>query len=157
MLVEAGYEVVTLTGPYGVLAKFDFEKPDILLFNLDMPNFDTDVLLDTVIHAPQTRNMAVIALATGDAQAVEEYCKSQNVHGFFMKDQGLDSLVAYLFQLSLDSLHDPALLKHQRVFLLHKYWLFNVLPIASSQASIKAYVGRSPRSLLQTLHIFFSP
>lgn len=96
MLVEAGYEVVTLTGPYGVLAKFDFEKPDILLFNLDMPNFDTDVLLDTVIHAPQTRNMAVIALATGDAQAVEEYCKSQNVHGFFMKDQGLDSLVAYL-------------------------------------------------------------
>ncbi len=96
MLVAAGYEVVTLTGPYGVLAKFDFEKPDILLFNLDMPNFDTDVLLDTVTHAPQTVHMAVIALARGDAQAVEDYCRSQNVHGFFMKDQGLDSLVSYL-------------------------------------------------------------
>lgn len=96
ILVEAGYEVVTLTGPYGVLAKFDFEKPDILLFNLDMPNIDTDVLLETFSHTSQTQYMAVIALATGDAEAVEEYCCNQHVHGFFMKDLGLDTLASYL-------------------------------------------------------------
>jgi len=96
LLLDAGYDVVTLTGPYGILAKFDFEKPDVLLFNPDMPNADSDALLHTIVSAPQMRNTAVIAIARGDAEAVEDYCLSVNLHGYFMKDGGFDTLVDYV-------------------------------------------------------------
>ncbi len=95
-LREAGYNVVTLTGPWGVLAKFDYEKPDILLFNPDMPNADSDLLLDTIIQAPQMTNMAIIVTCHGDADLVSDYCHEKNLHGYYMKDQGFENLVPYL-------------------------------------------------------------
>ena len=60
ILTKAGYEVCSLTGPYGILAKFDFEKPDILLFDPDMPNTDTDAILTTLINADNMQKMVIV-------------------------------------------------------------------------------------------------
>ena len=96
ILGNAGYEVCALTGPYGILAKFDFEKPDILLFNPDMPNMDTDAILNTVMHAPSMRSMVVILICQGDPAVVEDYCKQMHLHGYYMSDEGFDDIVEYL-------------------------------------------------------------
>ena len=96
ILKEAGYEVCSLTGPYGILAKFDFEKPDILLFNPDMPNIDTDAILNTLINSPTMSKMIVVLLCSGDEEAVEGYCKQMNLHGYYMKELGFEQIVDYL-------------------------------------------------------------
>ena len=64
--------------------------------------------------------------------------------------------VAYLFPLSFASLQLPAFDRHQSVFFGHKYLLVNVFPIASSQASSSAYVGRSHLSFEPTEPMFFA-
>ena len=96
VLKNAGYEVVTLAGPYGVLAKIEFEKPDVLLFNPDMPNIDPSVLLDTISSSPQLSAMAIVATCYGEAEVVEEYCRDLNLHGYYIKDAGFSGLVDYL-------------------------------------------------------------
>ena len=96
LLTCAGYEVCSLTGPYGILAKFDFEKPDILLFNPDMPCTDTDAILTTLMNASTMQNMIIVLICTGDPEAIEQYCRQMNLHGFYMKDDGLEGIVEYL-------------------------------------------------------------
>ncbi len=98
ILKSAGFEVCSLTGPYGILAKFDFEKPDILLFNPDMPNTDTDAILTTLLESATMKNMIIVLLCSGDAEAIEQYCRQMNLHGYFMKDNGFDTIVDYLNQ-----------------------------------------------------------
>jgi CheY-like chemotaxis protein len=97
-LKAGGYDVRVLTGPYGILAKFDFERPDILLFNPDMPNTDTDVLLSTIMASPRLQNMIVVLICSGEPDAIEEYCHQMNLHGYYMTDAGLDGIVDYLNQ-----------------------------------------------------------
>ena len=96
VLKEEGYEVCTLTGPYGILAKFDYEKPDILLFNPDMPNTDTDEILATVRSAPTMQHMIVVLICDGDAEAIENYCNQMHVHGYYLTGHGFDDVPAYL-------------------------------------------------------------
>ena len=96
LLKNAGYEVCSLTGPYGILAKFDFEKPDILLFNPDMPNMDTDAILNTIMSAPSMRSMIVILICQGDPVVIEDYCRQMHVHGYYMSNQGFGDILPYL-------------------------------------------------------------
>ncbi|MBQ8037291.1 MAG: hypothetical protein IJ268_09875 [Proteobacteria bacterium] len=98
ILKPAGYEVCSLTGPYGILAKFDFEKPDILLFNPDMPNADTDALLSTLVQSNDLQQMIIILICSGDAVAIEQYCREMKLHGYFMTENGFDGILPYLAQ-----------------------------------------------------------
>lgn len=95
-LVSAGYDVCTLTGPYGVLAKIDYEKPDILLFNPNMVSLDADALLLTISASNHRKRMVIVLIGTGDAKALEEYCRSMKLHGFFLKGNGFIGIVDYL-------------------------------------------------------------
>lgn len=98
ILKSAGYEVCLMTGPYGLLAKFDFERPDILLFNPDMPNTDTDALLSTIMASPRLQHMIVVLICSGDAEAIEAYCHQMNLNGYYMTDAGFDGIIDYLNQ-----------------------------------------------------------
>lgn len=98
LLKPAGYDVCSLTGPYGILAKFDFEKPDILLFNPDMPNTDTDAILSTLVESNNMQQMIIILICSGDADAIEQYCRQMKLHGYFMTDNGFDGIIPYLAQ-----------------------------------------------------------
>ena len=100
ILKNAGYDVCMLTGAYGILAKFDYEKPDILLFNPDMPNTDTDAFLTTLQNAPTMREMIIILMCQGDPSAVEDYCRQMNVHGYYITDNGFDGMPEYLSHFS---------------------------------------------------------
>ena len=109
VLKASGYEVCILTGPYGILAKFDYEKPDILLFNPDMPNADTDEILETIRNAPSMQQMIIILVCNGDAEAIESYCNQMRVHGYYLTGHGFDDIPPYLahfFQPS--ATHSPA-------------------------------------------------
>ncbi len=97
LLKSAGYDVCPLTGPYGILAKFDFEKPDILLFNPDMPNTDTDALLNTLRTAPSMQNMIIIIICEGDdPEPIIQYTRQMNLNGYYMKSAGFDGILDYL-------------------------------------------------------------
>lgn len=96
ILKSAGYEVCVLTGPYGILAKFDFERPDILLFNPDMPNTDTDALLNTIMSSPSLKNMIIVLICSGDPEAIDAYCHQMDLNGYYMTDNGFDDIVEYL-------------------------------------------------------------
>ena len=96
VLKNAGYSVCLLTGAYGLLAKFDFEKPDILLFNPDMPNMETDSFLQTLMTALTMQNMIIVLICSGDADAIEAYCRQMNLHGYYMIENGFDGIPEYL-------------------------------------------------------------
>lgn len=96
ILKAAGYDVCLLTGAYGVLSKFDYEKPDILLFNPDMPNIDTDVFLTTILSSPTMENMVIVLLCDGDPAVIENYCIQMNLHGYYMISNGFEGIPEYL-------------------------------------------------------------
>lgn len=98
VLKSAGYTVCLMTGAYGLLAKFDYEKPDILLFNPDMPNMETDSFLRTLMSAPTMQHMIIVLICSGDAEAVESYCRQMNVHGYYMSGNGFEGIPEYLSQ-----------------------------------------------------------
>lgn len=98
VLAEAGYEFCTLTGPYGILSKLDFEKPDILLFNPDIANVDADALLETISQASTFEKLVIILVCEGEVEAIEEYCEHHNLHGYYHKINGFEGLPAYLRQ-----------------------------------------------------------
>lgn len=96
VLKGAGYEVCVSTGMSGVLSKFDYEKPDILLINPDMPNIDTDMLIET-LHGTQTMSgMIIVLICTGDPVAVETYCRAMNVNGYYLVENGFSGIPLYL-------------------------------------------------------------
>ena len=96
ILVSAGYEVSSLTGPYGVLPKLDFVRPDILILNPDMDGMDTDALLLTLSQTPSMKDMLIILTCRGNPADVEAYCLNMGLHGYFMKDNGFEGILNYL-------------------------------------------------------------
>lgn len=99
-LKNAGYEVTSMIATFGILAKFDFEKPDIFLFNPDMPNTDTDALLATLTASNSMKNMVIVLICDGDAgsESIAEYCKQMQLNGYYMKAGGFAGIVDYLKQ-----------------------------------------------------------
>lgn len=101
ILRDAGYDVSSMIAPFSILAKFDFEKPDIFLFNPDMPNTDTDALLATLICSESMKNMVIVLICDGDngAESIAEYCQEMHLNGYYMKSEGFPGIVDYLRQL----------------------------------------------------------
>ena len=101
ILKDAGYEVSTMIAPFGILAKFDFEKPDIFLFNPDMPNTDTDALLATLTCSESMKNMVIVLICDGDtgSEALANYCKKMQLNGYYMKSGGFTGIVDYQNQI----------------------------------------------------------
>lgn len=97
-LENSYFEVVKLTGPYGVLSKIDFEKPEILLFNPDIPNFDVDSFLQTIRYDERLQSLVIICVAHGLEEDVEGFARQENLHGYYLKNIGFGQLLAYLEQ-----------------------------------------------------------
>ena len=97
LLVKAGYEVCKLTGSSGVLAKFDFEKPDILIVNADLGG-GMDAVLGTIVSAPGMQRMVTVLLGNGNVSETEAYCRQMGLNGYYMAAQGLEGIVDFLKQ-----------------------------------------------------------
>ncbi len=100
ILKTAGYDVGMMTGPYSILAKFDLERPDILLLNPEMPHVNIEALLDTLMSSPGLKNMIIVLICNGDPDAIENTCRRFNLHGYYMLDAGLEGIVDYLANFS---------------------------------------------------------
>ena len=91
-----GYEVVRLTSPHGVLAKIDYENPDVLLIDPWTPRLDAPEVLATVASAPKFEDMVVVAIGNRDAATLQAFCVEHDLHGYFSKTMDLDGLGVFL-------------------------------------------------------------
>lgn len=95
-LEEAGYVVVKLTSPNGVLAKIDYERPDVLLVNPWMPRLDVPELVATLAMAPEFQDMVVVAIGEQDAATLQAFCIEHDLHGYFSKTMDLTGVGEFL-------------------------------------------------------------
>jgi len=96
VLDEAGYDVVKLTSPNGVLAKIDYERPDALLINPWMPRLDSADIIATLASAPEFEEMVLIAIGETDAATLQAFCIEHDLHGYFSKTMDLNGLADFL-------------------------------------------------------------
>ncbi|MFA5623852.1 MAG: hypothetical protein WC966_02185 [Bradymonadales bacterium] len=97
-LSKHGFSTIKLTGSYAILPKIDFEKPDILLFNPDIPNFNADAFLESLRLEPKLENLVIVAIAYGEEKRIEEFCLKHDLHGYFLKNNGFVDLGEFLSQ-----------------------------------------------------------
>lgn len=91
-----GYGVVRLTSPNGVLAKLDYERPDVLLVNPWMPRLDVAELIGTLGQAAEFEDMVLIALGDQDAATLQAFCIEHDLHGYYSKTMDLHGLGTFL-------------------------------------------------------------
>jgi len=101
-LQAAGYEVVRLTSPHGVLAKIDYERPEVLLVNPWMPRLDAIELIETLAMAPEFEDMVVVAVSERDAATLQAFCIEHDLHGYFSKSMDLDGIGEFLGNFFVD-------------------------------------------------------
>ena len=46
--------------------------------------------------APTMQNMIIVLICSGDADAIEAYCRQMNLHGYYMIENGFDGIPEYL-------------------------------------------------------------
>lgn len=95
-LVESGYQVEKLTSPNGVLAKIDYERPDVLLINPWMPRLDAIDIIQTLGGAPEFEEMVLVAIGDSDAATLQAFCIEHDLHGYFSKSMDLSGLGHFL-------------------------------------------------------------
>jgi len=97
-LAGMDFEVQPLTSPNGVLAKLDYERPDILVVNPWMPRLDIDNLIGTIIHTPVFETMVLVAWSDRTAEELQAFCLERDMHGYYSKSNPVDQLGAFLMQ-----------------------------------------------------------
>lgn len=95
-LTRAGYDVVRLTSPNGVLAKIDYERPDALLINPWMPRLDAESIVHMLTGAPEFEAMVIVALSDQDAATLQAFCVEHDLHGYFSKSMDLTTVGGFL-------------------------------------------------------------
>lgn len=91
-----GYEVVKLINPNGVLAKLDYERPDILLVDMDMGNLDIHRLLASIRDAVELEEMIVVLFSNRDAEFLQQWCIDNDLHGYYSKSMDIEQIAAFL-------------------------------------------------------------
>ena len=91
-LKASGYDVARLTSPNGVLAKIDYEKPEVLLINPWMPRLDVGDLLEMLASAPEFEDLVVVALGDKDAATLQAFCIEHDLHGYYSKSMDLSKI-----------------------------------------------------------------
>lgn len=95
-LLERGYDVLRMTSPNGVLAKIDYECPDVLLINPWMPRLDVAELLATLTSSEKFQDMVIVALGDKDAPTLQAFCIEHDLHGYFSKTMDIKSIGGFL-------------------------------------------------------------
>lgn len=98
VLERKGFGVVKMTGAYGILPKIDHEKPEILLFNPQMPHFDSEAFLETLHAEPKLRDLVIIAMSYAPRDELEAFCQKHELHGYYIKSGGFERLGEFLAQ-----------------------------------------------------------
>lgn len=95
-LEAGGYTVTTLSSPNGVLSKIDYEEPEILLMDLQMPRLDIDELLDTLRGAREYEDLVIVLFSDMDAEKLQQFCIENDINGYFCKSMDVSQIAGFL-------------------------------------------------------------
>jgi CheY-like chemotaxis protein len=95
-LEAGGYTVVTLSSPNGVLSKIDYEEPEILLMDLQMPRLDLDELLDTLRGAREYEDLVIVLFSDMEADKLQQFCIENDINGYFCKSMDVSQIADFL-------------------------------------------------------------
>ena len=95
-LEAGGYTVVTLSSPNGVISKIDYEEPEILLMDLQMPRLDIEELLDTLRGAREYEDLVIVLFSDMDAEKLQQFCIENDINGYFCKSMDVSQIADFL-------------------------------------------------------------
>ena len=92
LLVSHGYDVVKMSAPHGCIAKLDYEMPDVLLIDINMPRLAADDLLDQIRSSQDHEDLVVVLYSDMAAEELEKLCHAKDVNGYFCKSMDVTRL-----------------------------------------------------------------
>ena len=95
-LSSGGYDVVTLTTPNGALSKIDYERPEILLLDFEMPRLNVHELLETLRSNQDYDDLVIVLYSDMDAEQLQKICIDNDINGYFCKSMDISQIAAFL-------------------------------------------------------------
>ncbi len=95
---QRGFQVARLTGTYGVMSKIDFEHPDVLLIDPDMPGIDIEGLIAALRGTTKFDELVVIAVSNREAEDIRELCISMDFNAYYLKNEPLEKIGDFIIQ-----------------------------------------------------------
>ncbi len=95
-LRAGGYEVVVLSSPNGALSKLEYERPEILLLDLQMPRLNVQELLDTLRSTPEYEELVIVLFSDLDAERLQEFCIENDINGYFCKSMDVTQIASFI-------------------------------------------------------------
>lgn len=95
-LKEGGYEVVVLSSPNGALSKLEYERPEILLLDLQMPRLNVQELLDTLRSSPEYEELVIVLFSDLEAERLQEFCIDNDINGYFCKSMDVSQIASFI-------------------------------------------------------------
>ena len=95
-LKAGGYHVVSLSSPNGALSKIEYERPEILLLDLNMPRLNVPDLLDTLRSSPEYEELVIVLFSDMEAETLQEFCIENDINGYFCKSMDVSQIAQFL-------------------------------------------------------------
>src|SRR5690606_19054070 len=101
-LTSGGYEVVTLTTPNGALSKIDYERPEILLLEYEMPRLNVADFLETLRSNDDFDDLVIVLYSDMDADRLQKICIDNELNGYYCKSMDVTKIAGFL-----DKFYEP--------------------------------------------------
>lgn len=95
-LRRGGYEIVKMSTPHGVLAKLDYERPEILLLDVTMTRLNMRTLLETLRTSPEHEDLIIVLFSDLEAEVLQQWCREHDIHGYYCKSMDITRVSEFL-------------------------------------------------------------
>lgn len=95
-LKNGGYNVVPLTSTNGVLSKIDFERPDILLLDIEMGRLNATDLFETLRASEEYEDLVIVLFSDLSAEQLQKQCIENDINGYFCKSMDVSQIGEFL-------------------------------------------------------------
>lgn len=95
-LRRGGYEVVKMSTPNGVLAKLDYERPEILLLDVTMARLNVAGLMEEIRQSSEHADLIIVLLSELDAEVLQQWCREYDIHGYYCKSMDVSKIPEFL-------------------------------------------------------------
>ncbi len=95
-LATGGYDVVHLSSPHGVIAKLDYENPEILLLDIQMARLNVLDLLETLRLSGKLDELVIVAFSDMEAERLQQFCMDNDINGYFCKSMDVAQISGFL-------------------------------------------------------------
>ena len=96
VLTTHGYTVAKTATAKGCIAKLEYEAPDVVLVDPNMPQLAMDQLLAAVRDEEIEKEVSVVLFSDQTPTTLTSLCKSKNINGYFSKSIEVTRLPEYI-------------------------------------------------------------